>query len=238
MNHFKNNLEYAQLLDAEDPLAGFRDAFHFPDVNGKPVIYFTGNSLGLQPKRTQAYVDEIMQAWRKLGVEGHFNADKPWWDYHERLAEPLSKVVGAQPKEVSVMNTLTVNLHFQLISFYRPGKDRFKILCEEKAFPSDQYMFQSQIKFHGLDTSNTLVEVKKREGEHFWRTEDVLAKIKEVGDELALVLLGGVNYYNGQVFDMEAITRAGKAAGRRGRKRRGASSRPPWPLPRRRPATA
>ncbi len=210
---FENSLEFARKLDASDSLAPYREQFHFPVMKGKQVIYFTGNSLGLQPKRTAAYVAEIMEDWRQLAVEGHFYADKPWWDYHERLAAPLSKVVGAKASEITVMNTLTVNLHLLMVSFYRPTEKRYKILCEEKAFPSDQYMFQSQIKFHGLDVSDTLVEVRKRDGEHHWRTEDILAKIEEVGDELALVLLGGVNYYNGQVFDMEAITRAGKAAG-------------------------
>ena len=210
---FQNTLSFARELDARDKLAHYRDQFHFPKVNGEEVIYFTGNSLGLQPKRTAGFVEEIMKDWRELAVEGHFYADKPWWDYHERLAAPLAKIMGAKTSEITVMNTLTVNLHLLMVSFYRPTKKRYKILCEEKAFPSDQYMFQSQIKFHGLDKSDTLVEIKKRDGEHFWRTEDVLAKIKEVGDELALVLLGGVNYYNGQVFDMEEITRAGKAAG-------------------------
>jgi len=211
--NFQNTLAFAQELDAKDPLGKYRKEFYFPKVNGKDVIYFTGNSLGLQPKQTQGYVDEVMEDWRELAVEGHFHADKPWWDYHERLAAPLAKVVGAQPSEISVMNTLTVNLHLLMVSFYRPTKKRYKILCEEKAFPSDQYMFQSQIKFHGLSADDTLVEIKKREGEHFWRTEDVLKKIAEVGDELALVLIGGVNYYNGQVFDMEVITKAGKEVG-------------------------
>ncbi|WP_430424384.1 kynureninase [Maribacter litoralis] len=210
---FKNTLEFAQSLDAQDHLSTYRDEFIFPKINGKEVIYFTGNSLGLQPKRTKAFVDEVMKDWAELAVEGHFYADKPWWDYHERLAEPLAKVVGALPEEVSVMNTLTVNLHLLMVSFYNPTKKRFKILCEEKAFPSDQYMFQSQVRFHGLDPDETIVELKKREGEHHWRTEDILAKIEELGDELALVLIGGVNYYNGQVMDMEAITKAGKAVG-------------------------
>ena len=210
---FQNTLSFARELDAQDPLAPYRNEFYFPKVNGSDVIYFTGNSLGLQPKRTQAFVDEIMKDWRELAVEGHFYAEKSWWDYHERLAQPLAKVVGALPAEISVMNTLTVNLHLLMVSFYRPTKKRYKILCEEKAFPSDQYMFQSQVKFHNLDVSDTLVEIKKREGENFWRTEDVIAKINEIGDELALVLIGGVNYYNGQVFDMQAITRAGKKAG-------------------------
>lgn len=210
---FQNTLEFAQKLDAEDKLQKYRDEFHFPKVNGKDAIYFTGNSLGLQPKRTQSYIDEVMTDWKELAVEGHFHSKKPWWDYHERLAEPLSKVVGAKVREVSVMNTLTANLHFLMVSFYRPTAKRFKIICEEKAFPSDQYMLQSQVKYHGLNPNDTIIEVKKREGEHFWRTEDVIAKIEEVEEELALVLIGGVNYYNGQVFDMETITKAGKSAG-------------------------
>ncbi len=211
--HFQNTLPYAQELDRADPLHVYREAFYFPKINGKDAIYFTGNSLGLQPKNTQNYIDEVMAAWKDLAVEGHFHAEKPWWDYHERLAAPLAKIVGARTEEVSVMNTLTVNLHFLLVSFYRPNPKRFRILCEEKAFPSDQYMLQSQVRFHGLDPKEVIVEVNKRPGEHFWRTEDVIDKINELGDELALVLIGGVNYYNGQVFDMEAITKAGKAVG-------------------------
>ncbi len=210
---FENTLEFARSLDAKDNLRKYRDEFIFPKIKGKEVIYFTGNSLGLQPKRTKGFVDEVMKDWAELAVEGHFYAEKPWWDYHERLAEPLAKVVGALTEEVSVMNTLTVNLHLLMVSFYRPTATRFKILCEEKAFPSDQYMFQSQVRFHGMDPDNTIVEVKKREGEHHWRTEDILQKIEELGDELALVLIGGVNYYNGQVMDMKSITKAGKAVG-------------------------
>ena len=210
---FKNTLEFAQSLDTQDSLRTYREEFIFPKINGKEVIYFTGNSLGLQPKRTKGFVDEVMSDWAELAVEGHFYAEKPWWDYHERLAAPLAKVVGAFPEEVSVMNTLTVNLHLLMVSFYRPTKTRYKILCEEKAFPSDQYMFQSQVRFHGLNPDDTIVELKKRAGEHHWRTEDILEKIEELGDELALVLIGGVNYYNGQVMDMKAITKAGKAVG-------------------------
>ena len=134
---FQNSLAFAQNLDAGDKLRKYRNEFHFPKVNGKDVIYFTGNSLGLQPKITQAYVDEVMNAWKDLAVEGHFHANKPWWDYHERLAQPLAKVVGAKVEEVSVMNTLSVNLHLLMVSFYRPTKKRFNILCEEKPFPSD-----------------------------------------------------------------------------------------------------
>ncbi len=210
---FENTLEFAKKLDSQDPLNKYQDEFIFPKVNGKKVIYFTGNSLGLQPKRTKAYVDEVMNDWANLAVEGHFYAQKPWWDYHERFANPLSKIVGALPTEVTVMNTLTVNLHLLMVSFYRPTKTRFKIICEEKAFPSDQYMFQSQVHFHGFDPKEALVEIKRREGEHNIRLEDILDKIEEVGDELALVLIGGVNYYTGQVFDMKTITVAGHKAG-------------------------
>ncbi|MDC6352800.1 kynureninase [Zeaxanthinibacter sp. PT1] len=210
---FQNTLAYARKLDEEDPLRSYRSEFHFPQHNGKPVIYFTGNSLGLQPKRTQKYIDEVMSDWKNMAVEGHFKADKPWWDYHERLAAPLSKIVGAKPEEISVMNTLTVNLHLLMVSFYRPDKKRFKILCEEKAFPSDQYMLQSQVRYHGLDPEEAIVTVNKRDGENFWRTEDVVAKIHEVGEELALVMIGGLNYYNGQVFDMKTITEAGHEVG-------------------------
>ncbi|ESU29556.1 kynureninase [Flavobacterium limnosediminis JC2902] len=211
--NFENTREFARELDAKDELRNYRDEFIFPKVNGKQVIYFTGNSLGLQPKRTKAYVDEIMNDWGNLAVEGHFYADKPWWDYHERFAAPLSKIVGGLPSEIAVMNTLTVNLHLMMVSFYRPTAQKYKIICEEKAFPSDQYMFQSQVKFHGYDPKDAIVEIKRREGEHNIRLEDVLAKIEEVGDELALVLIGGVNYYTGQVFDMKTITAAGHKFG-------------------------
>lgn len=210
---FQNTLEFSRQLDRDDPLASYRKEFHFPKVNGEPVIYFTGNSLGLQPSKASEYVEAIMEDWRELAVEGHFYADKPWWDYHERLAAPLSKIVGAKPEEVSVMNTLTVNLHLLLVSFYRPEDNRFKILVEEKAFPSDQYMISSQVKFHGYDPADAIVELRKREGEHFWRTEDILETINNIGDELALVFIGGVNYYNGQVFDMKAITEAARSKG-------------------------
>ncbi len=210
---FQNTLEFAQSLDREDKLHKYRDEFHFPKVDGKQVIYFTGNSLGLQPKRAKKFVDGIMTDWQELAVEGHFHGEKPWWSYHEMLAAPLAKVVGAKTEEVTVMNTLTVNLHLLMVSFYRPTSKRYKIICEEKAFPSDQYMFQSQVKFHGYEIDDAIIEIKKRDGEKHWRTEDIIAKINEVGDELALVLIGGVNYYTGQVFDMESITKAGKSVG-------------------------
>lgn len=210
---FENSLEFAQKLDREDPMATYRDQFLFPKVNGKDAIYFVGNSLGLQPKIAKDYVDEIMKDWAELGVEGHFYADKPWWDYHERFSEKLSKVVGASPSEVTVMNTLTVNLHLLMTSFYRPEGKRFKIVCEEKAFPSDQYMIASQVRFHGYDPSEAIVELKKRDGEQNFRLEDILSTIREVGEDCALVLIGGVNYYTGQVFDMKTITKVGHEVG-------------------------
>lgn len=213
MMTFENSREFAKQLDAQDALAKYRDEFNFPKVNGKKTIYFTGNSLGLQPKSAKTYIDEVMNDWAEMAVEGHFFADKPWWDYHERFSKPLSKVVGALPSEVTVMNTLTVNLHMMMVSFYQPTEKRYKIICEEKAFPSDQYMLQTQVKFHGLNPDYVIVEVKRREGEHNLRNEDIIAKINEVGDELALVLIGGINYYTGQVLDMKAITEAGHKVG-------------------------
>ena len=210
---FQNNLEFAQSLDDKDTLKNYKNEFIFPQHNGKNVIYFTGNSLGLQPKRAKNYVDEVMNDWANLAVEGHFYAQKPWWDYHERFANPLSKIMGCLPTEVTVMNTLTVNLHLLMVSFYRPTAKRYKIICEEKAFPSDQYMFQSQVHFHGFNPEDAIVEIKRREGEHNIRHEDIIAKINELGDELALVLFGGVNYYTGQVFDMKSITDAGHKVG-------------------------
>ena len=210
---FRNTREFSQSLDKQDPLATYKDEFIFPEINNKKVIYFTGNSLGLQPKSAKKYVDEVMDDWANLAVEGHFYAEKPWWEYHERFSEKLAKVVGAKPSEITVMNTLTVNLHLLMVSFYRPDAKRYKIICEEKAFPSDQYMIASQVKFHGFNPEDTVVEVKKRPGENHFRTEDILKKIEEIGDECALVLFGGVNYYSGQVLDMETITRAGHAVG-------------------------
>jgi len=210
---FKNTLEYARELDSQDKISSYRNQFIFPQHEGKNVIYFTGNSLGLQPKSAKKYVDEIMTDWANLAVEGHFYGEKPWWDYHERFSEKLAKVVGAKPAEVTVMNTLTVNLHLLMVSFYRPKGKRYKIICEEKAFPSDQYMISSQVRFHGYDPKDAIVEIKRREGENNFRTDDITAKIHEVGEECALVLIGGVNYYTGQVLEMEKITKAGHGIG-------------------------
>lgn len=211
--NFENTREYAVKLDRKDPLRSYRKQFIFPRINGEEVIYFTGNSLGLQPKRARKFVDEIMDDWGNLAVEGHFRAEKPWWDYHERFSEKLAPLVGAYPSEVGVMNTLTVNLHLLMVSFYRPSVKRYKIIMEEKAFPSDQYMVASQVRFHGFDPEKAIVEVSRRDGEHHFRTEDILSKIEEVGAECALVFLGGVNYYTGQVLDIASITKAGKRIG-------------------------
>ena len=210
---FQNTIEYARELDSQDKISSYRDQFIFPQHEGENVIYFTGNSLGLQPKSAKKYVDEIMTDWANLAVEGHFYAEKPWWDYHERFSKKLAKVVGAKPAEVTVMNTLTVNLHLLMVSFYRPKGKRYKIICEEKAFPSDQYMISSQVRFHGYDPRDAIVEIKRREGENNFRTKDILSKINEVGEECALVLIGGVNYYTGQVLEMESITKAGHKVG-------------------------
>lgn len=210
---YQNNIEFAQELDAKDPLRSFRDKFHFPNFMDTEMVYFTGNSLGLQPKSTASYIQEELDAWSKYGVEGHFLAEKPWFAYHEFLTEKAAKVVGANPEEVVVTHSLTTNLHLLMVSFFKPEGKRTKIICEAKAFPSDQYALESQVKFHGLNLETDLVEIEPREGEHLIREEDILNKIAEVGDELAMVMIGGVNYYTGQLFDMEAITKAGHAVG-------------------------
>ncbi len=210
---FENNLSFAKALDREDGLKPFRDKFYIPIVNGKDSIYFTGNSLGLQPKTTQEYVLDELEDWANYGVEGHFHARNPWVSYHEMFPELLTEIIGATPEEIVVMNQLTVNLHVLMTSFYRPTKERYKIICEAKAFPSDQYAFESQAILHGLDPQKTIIEVSPRPGEHIIHTQDILDSIRLHGKETALVLFSGVNYYNGQVFNMEAITKAAHEAG-------------------------
>ncbi|MBL6446827.1 kynureninase [Fulvivirga sp. 29W222] len=210
----KNTLAYAQQLDNEDPLKAFRNRFHIPKLKGKDVIYFTGNSLGLQPKSTKTYINEELDDWATLGVEGHFHSQKrPWFHYHKFSKEALAKIVGALPSEVVSMNSLTSNLHLMMVSFYRPTKTRHKILIESGAFPSDQYAVESQIKFHKLPYNEALVEISPRKGEHTLRTEDIISKIEEHKDSLALVMLSGVQYYSGQFFDIQKITEAGHQAG-------------------------
>jgi kynureninase len=210
---FENNITFAKELDKNDPLKNFREQFYIPVINGKECIYFTGNSLGLQPKTTQDYVMNELEDWANFGVEGHFYATNPWLSYHEIFPKQLSQIIGALPEEIVVMNQLTVNLHLLMTSFYRPTKERYKIICEAKAFPSDQYAMESQVKLHGLHVDETIIEVHPREGEYSIRTEDILATIKEHGNGIALVLFGGVNYYSGQVFEMENITKAAHEVG-------------------------
>ncbi len=213
MTTFENTLECAKQLDAKDPLKEFRNKFHLPTFTTNEVVYFTGNSLGLQPKSVEQYIKEELDAWARYGVEGHFLAEKPWFSYHEFLTEKAAKIVGALPEEVVVTHSLTTNLHLLMISFYQPKGKRTKIICEAKAFPSDQYALESQVKLHGLNIEDSLVEIAPREGENLIREEDILSKIAELGDELAMVMIGGVNYYTGQLFDMKTITEAGHAVG-------------------------
>jgi kynureninase len=210
---FENSLSFAQSLDASDRLASFRERFYFPQHNGKDVLYFTGNSLGLQPKSVRALINQELEDWATYGVEGHFLAKHPWFSYHEMFADGAAKVVGGLSSEVVIMNQLTVNLHLLLISFYRPSGKRIKILFETKPFPSDHYAFESQARLHGLDPKDVLVEMQPRESETTLRTEDIVAKINELGDELAVVCFGAVNYFTGQFFDIASITNAGHAVG-------------------------
>ncbi len=205
--------ELAKNQDKQDELAHFRDAFYFPETEGDYCVYFTGNSLGLQPKTVRDEIDIELRDWAKFGVEGHFDAEHPWYSYHELLIEPAAKMVGAYPGEVVHMNGLTTNIHLMMVSFYSPTKNRYKIICEAKAFPSDQYALESQVLFHGFDPKEAIVEVHPRAGEHTIREADIEAAILEHKHELALVFWGGVNYYTGQLFDMERIAKAARAHG-------------------------
>lgn len=214
MPPFENTLTYAQRLDSEDPLKDFRREFHLPSrPDNSPFIYFCGNSLGLQPIRAQEYVMNEMEDWALLGVEGHLRARQPWLPYHELLTERTARIAGSLPSEVVVMNTLTVNLHLMMVSFYRPTRERHKIVIEAQAFPSDRYAVSSHIRYHGFDPAPSLVELQPREGEESLRTADIEDFVAREGQSVSLVMLGGVNYYTGQVFEMERITRAARAAG-------------------------
>jgi kynureninase len=210
---YENSQSFAKQMDANDPLQEYRSRFYIPQVNGKDAVYFTGNSLGLQPKTTATYIQQELNDWAVWGVEGHFHAKNPWVSYHESFSPLIAKVVGAQAHEVVVMNQLTVNLHLLLTTFYRPTAERFRIICEAKAFPSDQYALQSQVKLHGYTIEDALIEVAPREGEHTIRQEDIEAAIQQHGSSVALMLFGGVNYYTGQVFDMQSIAKAAHAVG-------------------------
>ena len=201
-------------LDAQDELRSFRGRFYFPHArSGVEPVYFTGNSLGLMPKHAREYVDQELEDWQRHAVHGHADARKPWLPYHEFLTGSMARVVGALPIETVVMNSLTVNLHLLLVSFYRPTTDKYKIIVEKGSFPSDRYAVMSQIRFHGLDPADSLIELTPREGEATLRTEDIISTIEREGSKLALVMLGGVNYYTGQAFQMREITEAGHAAG-------------------------
>jgi kynureninase len=202
---FEKSLSFAQHLDEVDPLKDFRRRFIIPSINGKEQIYFLGNSLGLQSKSTKEEIHKILEQWADYGVEAFFMGSQPWLDYHDLLTKPLSEIVGALPHEITVMNQLTVNLHLMLVSFYQPQGKRNKILCESKAFPSDQYMLETHIRQRGLDPDESIIEVLPRPGEHLLRKEDILSAIEQYKDELALVLFTGLNYYTGQVFDIKAI---------------------------------
>lgn len=205
---------FAEELDARDPLAHFRERFHIPrQPNGHDHLYFCGNSLGLQPKSVRAFVEQELADWEKLGVEGHLHARNPWLPYHEFLTASMAGVVGGHLDEVVVMNSLTVNLHLLMVSFYRPTAQRFKIMIEADAFPSDRYAVISQLQFHGLDPKTALIELRSKSGHPVIPTEEILEAIAAAGDSLALVMLGGVNYYSGQAFEMERITAAGHAVG-------------------------
>jgi kynureninase len=211
--NFENTLTFAQSLDQADPLRDLRQDFLFPQQNGNPFIYLCGNSLGLQPKAAREALDQQLNNWQNFAVEGWFEGETPWMFYHKELKKLMASLVGANVSEVSPMNTLTVNLHLLMVSFYKPSAGRYKIIMEAGAFPSDQYAIESQVRFHGYDPENAIIEVAPRVGEYTLRTEDITAAIADNGNEIALVLFGGVNYFTGQWFDMQAITKAGHAAG-------------------------
>ncbi len=213
----ENTVEFARRMDAEDPMRFFREEFHQPGSAEKPQIYFCGNSLGLQPKSVQEDLLRELEDWKFYGIDGFHKPRAPWVDYPREIADRLAEIVGANPKEVAVMNALTANLHFLLCSLYRPDGKRYRILVEAGAFPSDQYAVETQLKFHGIDPADGLIEIGPREGEYLVRLEDITKAIRQYGDTISVVLTGGVNYYTGQLFDIEAITaeahRAGALAG-------------------------
>ncbi len=212
LSNYKSGLEYAIQQDQLDELSNYREQFHIPkDKDGNDWLYFTGNSLGLQPKNTQAYLQQELDDWANFGVEGHFDAKNPWMPYHEFLTEAMAKIVGAKPIEVVIMNTLTTNLHLLMVSFYQPTKTKYKIVIESDAFPSDRYAVESQLDFHGFDTKEGLVEWKPRKGEELLKIEDLETILEEQGDEIALLLIGGVNYYTGQYLDIKQIAALGHA---------------------------
>ena len=211
---FSNDEDFALKLDAEDPLRAFREKFYLPlGKNGKPLVYFAGNSLGLMPKSARSVVEEELNNWAKLGVDAHHASATPWYPYHEALREPAARLVGAKPLEVICMNSLTVNLHLMMATFYRPTKSRFKILMEEPAFPSDTYAIKTQIAHHGLNPMEALILARPREDEFTIQTQDIVHLIEKHADQLAVVMFAGVNFFTGQLFDMKRIAAAARAHG-------------------------
>lgn len=214
MGEFRDDEAFAREMDAADPLRALRAEFLFPQAPpGEETVYLTGNSLGLQPRGTRGAIEQELEDWARLGVDAHLKGRNPWLPYHEQFREPMSRIVGARPHEVVMMNSLTVNLHLLMVSFYRPTRERFKIVIEDSAFPSDSYAVASQVGFHGFDPASGVIRLKPREGESTLRTEDVLAVVEREGKSIALVMLGAVNYLTGQWFAMEAITRAAQKQG-------------------------
>ncbi len=211
--NFEASLAFAQLKDKEDKLAAFKHKFYFPQINNKDVIYFCGNSLGLQAKTVEAAVKQELDDWKNLGIAGFLTAKNPWMYYQEYFKASLAKIVGCKEDEVTVMNGLTVNLHLLMLTFYKPSATRFKIIMEAGAFPSDQYAVETQVKHHGFDPDEAVIEIAPREGEKTLRNEDIISTIEKHADSLALVMLGGINYYTGQLFDIKTITEATHKAG-------------------------
>lgn len=210
---FENTSAFAQQADQNDELRNFRNEFYIPTHSGHEAMYFTGNSLGLQPKAAESALKTELEDWKNLGVEGHFQGKNPWFHYHKFLTENAAKIVGANPLEVVVMNQLTSNLHFLFVSFYRPDAKRYKIIMEAGAFPSDMYLVESQVKFHGFNPDEAIIELQPRAGEHALRHEDIIQTIENHKDSVALVFFSGVQYYTGQVFNIEAITKKAHEVG-------------------------
>ncbi|MCF8237724.1 MAG: kynureninase [Saprospiraceae bacterium] len=214
MSTYQATLDFSRQLDQQDPLYAFRDRFHIPPApDGSPAVYLCGNSLGLQPKATREYVNAELDDWAKLGVEGHVHARHAWMPYHEFLTEKMARVVGAKPGEVVVMNSLTVNLHLMMVSFYLPTSKRRKVVIEYSPFPSDRYAVASQLRYHGFDPADALIELQPRPGTDQIHYEDLEALMAEEGDQIALLLIGGVNYYTGQAYDIKRITALGHQYG-------------------------
>jgi kynureninase len=211
---FSAEEDFAKQLDVQDPLRFFREQFHLPlGKDGKPLIYFAGNSLGLMPKSARQIIDQELDDWAKLGVDAHLKATTPWYTYHETLRQPVARMVGAKPVEVICMNSLTVNLHLMMATFYRPTKSRFKVLMEDPAFPSDTYAIKTQMVHHGLNPKDALILARPREGELTVRPADILELIERRAHELAVVLIGGVNFFTGQLFDIPTITEVAQKHG-------------------------